>query len=295
MASSQKYWQSTNEAILLQTKKVLNEYLLSLKLANKAEATITKYCWVLERFLMECRTPLADLTSDDVLQWFNDYSPGKKSKTLDLFHSCFTSFFNFCIEEDHMENQVMKKRWRPKIPQALPKYLSQEEYARVKLAAEDLSLRNRAIVLFFLSSGCRKTEVSNLNIQDVDVNKRTAEVKGKGGKIRKVHFSEECSMVLNEYLKSRSFQETDALFVTPKGLRLQSKGIYEMISRFGKKIELSLHPHCFRHTFATNMMARGAEIEFIADEMGHANINTTRVYARVPTEDMMIAYQNKMG
>ena len=74
-------------------------------------------------------------------------------------------------------------------------------------------------------------------------------------------------------------------------------GIYAVTTRFGEKIGLnhSLHPHAFRHTFATNMLARGADIEFIADEMGHADLNTTRIYARIPTEDMILAYQNKMG
>lgn len=56
-----------------------------------------------------------------------------------------------------------------------------------------------------------------------------------------------------------------------------------------------LHPHVFLHTFATNMLARGADLEFIADEMGHKDLNTTRVYARIPTEDMIIAFQNIMG
>lgn len=57
----------------------------------------------------------------------------------------------------------------------------------------------------------------------------------------------------------------------------------------------SLYPHCCRHTFATNTLARGATLEFIADQLGHVNLNTTRIYARILTEDMIIAYQNKMG
>ncbi|MCM3404817.1 tyrosine-type recombinase/integrase [Cytobacillus oceanisediminis] len=295
MDDNRKYWESSNENISIETRKILNEYLLSLKLANKAEATITKYHWILERFFNECPIPLKILTDEDVLQWLNDFSVDKKPKTIDLILSCLSSFFNFCLAEDYLENMVIKKRWRPKIPQSLPRYLSEQDYALVKLAAERLSLRNRALILFLFSSGCRRSEVSNLNLQDVDIERRTAVVKGKGKKIRHVQFSEECAIVLNEYLKTRSSVETDALFINRQGLRLLPKGIYEIISRFGKKIGIPLHPHCFRHTFATNMLARGANLEFIADEMGHANLNTTRIYARIPTEDMMLAYQNKMG
>ncbi|MDK7668680.1 tyrosine-type recombinase/integrase [Cytobacillus oceanisediminis] len=297
MSKSEQYWQSTHEDIPHETRNILNQYLLSLKLANKAEATIIKYRWILERFFCGCSVSLKEMRSEDVLKWLNVFSEGKKPKTIDLLLSCLSSFFQFCQEEEYLEKLLIKKRWRPKIPNALPRYLTEQEYARVKLAAESLPLRNRALILFLFSSGCRRSEVSNLNIQDVDLERRTAEVKGKGNKIRKVHFTEECALVLKDYLKTRSYQEGDPLFINSKGQRFLPHGIYSFTTRFGNKIGMaqSLHPHSFRHTFATNMLARGAEIEFIADEMGHSNLNTTRIYARIPTEEMMLAYQNKMG
>ena len=89
----------------------------------------------------------------------------------------------------------------------------------------------------------------------------------------------------------------EPLFMNKYGQPLQQNAIYQIIRKLGKLagLEQSLHPHCCRHTFATNMLARGAELEFIADEMGHTNLNTTHVYARIPTEDIMLAYQNIMG
>jgi len=297
MSNEKIYWQSTHKDILVQTKNVLNEYLLSLKLANKAETTITKYRWVLELFFSECTIPLVELTSDDVLQWLNAYSEDKKPKTIDLILSVLSSFFKFCLAEDHLDKRVIKKRWRPKIPQSLPKYLTEQEYARVKLATENLSLRNRALILFLFSSGCRTSEVSQLNIQDIHLEKRTASVKGKGKKIRSVHFSEECALVLKDYLKTRTGDKDEPLFMNRFGQRLTEKGIYYTTIKLGKMAGLtqSLHPHCCRHTFATNMLARGAKIEFIAEELGHSDLNTTRVYARIPTEEMLLVYQNKMG
>ncbi|WP_019243125.1 MULTISPECIES: tyrosine-type recombinase/integrase [Bacillus] len=297
MSISGDYWKINRESIPFQTRTILNEYLLSLKLANKAEATIKKYRWILERFFSECIIPLEELDSHDVLEWLNEFSKGKKPKTVDLFLSALSSFFQFCLAEEYMENIVIKKRWRPNIPQALPKYLTEQEYTRVKLAAESLSLRNRSLILFLFSTGCRSSEVSSLNIQDVQLEKRTAIVKGKGKKIRHVHFSEECALVLKEYLATRRDDIEGPLFENKFGQRLTKSGIYLVTTKLGKKAGLtqSLHPHCCRHTFATNMLARGAEIEFIADEMGHADLNTTRIYARIPTEDMMLAYQNKMG
>lgn len=128
---SKNFWVSYSDEIPEATRVILNEYLLSLKLANKAEATITKYKWILEQFLRECAIPIEKLTSDDVLKWLKQFSVDKKERTIDLFLSCLSSFFQFCLAEEFMDNMVLKKRWRPKIIQSLPKYLSEEEYARV--------------------------------------------------------------------------------------------------------------------------------------------------------------------
>ncbi|SFC22939.1 integrase/recombinase XerC [Bacillus sp. OV322] len=182
MIKSEKYWQSIHEGLPLQTKTILNEYLLSLKISNKAEATITKYRSVLERFFSECRFSLEEITSNHVQEWLNEFSQGKKTRTVDLFLSVLSSFFKFCLAEEYKKQFVIKKRWRPKIPQSLPKYLNEQEYARVKVESESLSLRDRAIVLFLFSSGCRKSELTNLSIEDVELDRRTARVKGKGKK-----------------------------------------------------------------------------------------------------------------
>ena len=155
MISSDKYWISNNSKIPKGTKLILNEFLLSYKLANKAEATITKYRSILERFLSECPVPIDELTSDGVLKWFNEFSIGKKEKTLDLVLSTLSSFFKFCLAEEYLDKMVIKKRWRPKIPDSLPKYLTEQEYSHVKVVGEKLSLRDRALVLFLFTSGCR--------------------------------------------------------------------------------------------------------------------------------------------
>jgi len=293
---TKKYWQSSNQVISSESKDILNEYLLSLKLENKAELTITKYRAILERFFTECPVPLESLTSNDVLKWLQHFSIGKKEKSVALALSTLSTFFNFCIAEDYMHKVVVKTRWRPKIPETLPKFLTEQEYARVQMTAEQLSVRDRAIVLFLFSSGCRRSEVSELNMGDINLDRRTTKVKGKGTKIRHTHFSEECALVLREYLRHRS-DEYEPLFLNRYGQRLSPQSIYTIMTKLGKRAGLTqrLHPHSCRHTFATRMLAKGADLEFIGDEMGHSDLNTTRVYARIPSDEMILAYQNKMG
>lgn len=90
-----RYWISTHDAIPMQTIKILNEYLLSLKLANKAEATISKYRSFLERFCSECLVELDSLSSEDVLKWVNKYSVEKKESTVIIALSILSSFLSF--------------------------------------------------------------------------------------------------------------------------------------------------------------------------------------------------------
>ena len=232
--TDEKYWISTNKSIPKENLSVLNEYLLSLKLANKAEATITKYKWFLELFLSECTILLEELSTDDVLKWIQGYSVDKKEKTMDLVLSTLSSFFKFCLEEDYVEKMLVKRRWRPVIPQSLPKYLNEQEYSKVKIAAEQLPLRDRGLVLFLFSSGCRRFEVTQIRIQDLDFEKRTVKVMGKGNKIRSVHFSIECALVLQAYLRTREYKPTDPLFLNRWGQPLQQAGVYLVTKKIGK-------------------------------------------------------------
>lgn len=81
------------------------------------------------------------------------------------------------------------------------------------------------------------------------------------------------------------------------GDRLLNGGIRGVLKKVGKQagLEKNFHTHCCRHTFATNLLARGANLQFIADEMGHADLNTTRIYAQIPSEDKRLKYKNIMG
>ena len=297
MNDSEKYCESTCQDILHENRGKVNEYLNSLKLENKAETTITMYKFILEGFFMKCSVPVEDLTSDDVLSWLTDFSIGKSEGTINFYLSVLSTFFAFCLHEEYMNTMVTKKRWRPKIPYALPKFLDEYEYSRVIVYLEQVGIRDRALILFLFTTGCRVSEVSNLAIQDVDFEKRTANVIGKGNKSRRSYFSEECALALTRYLETRSCDPEEPLFKNKSGKRLLASGIREVVKKVGQKAGLkqSLHPHCCRHTFATNMLARGADLQFIADVLGHSNLNTTRIYAQIPTEDMLLKYQNIMG
>ncbi|WP_438315164.1 phage integrase N-terminal SAM-like domain-containing protein [Sporosarcina sp. FA9] len=123
--SAEKYWVSEHSGVEKTNLAILNEYLLSIKLENKAEATITKYRKLLERFLCECSVPVKEMTSDSIHRWLRNFSGNKSPRTVDLLLSTLSSFFKFCLDGDYIDSVVIKNRWRPTIPQSLPQFLNE--------------------------------------------------------------------------------------------------------------------------------------------------------------------------
>ncbi|KJS12260.1 MAG: hypothetical protein JL56_09385 [Desulfotomaculum sp. BICA1-6] len=293
---TKNYWVVNNEKISRENRVIINDFLTSLKIENKSASTAEQYSKGLERFFLHCQKEIGELTSDDIKDWLDARYWDKKPKTISSAISILSSFFTFCESEEYIDKKLIKNSWRPKIPHTLPIYLEKNDQARVKISAETTTLRDRLILELLLSSGCRRSELAKLNTEDIDTSNKTAWVMGKGGKARIVHFSETCTILLEEYLSIHPDDE-QALYLNRLGNRLDDNGIYRVISKIGKQANLSskLYPHRLRHTFATNLLAKGEELVYISDKLGHKDLNTTRIYARLPQEVIISLYRKYMG
>lgn len=297
--ASKKYW-VTDKTFSNQTNKdVVNEYLQSMKIANMSELTILLYKRTLEKYFVRKEKDFSTISFDEVLQWVIHQQKIVQATTVNGRLSILSSFLTFCVEEGYMERVPIKTRWFMREPRPIPRYLEKRELAKVRQYAEKELLRNRIIVEFLLSSGCRIRELHLLDKSDVDVDNRTARVMGKGGKIREVHFSVTCALLLERYreLDEVKGEEHPAMFVSRIGTRLGMSRMRKIINQLGKSAGItgSLYPHRFRHTFATELLTKGAELDFIADELGHANLETTKIYARIPKWKLIRLYRRYMG
>ncbi|RYG71919.1 hypothetical protein EU245_12360 [Lentibacillus lipolyticus] len=291
-----KYWEVTKTLANSTNQQLINEYLLSLKLANRSQLSIENYRSKLQNFFLDIKQPIEKLTVEKVRDQLQTKYAGCRETTVATTISFLASFFQFCQKEGYLSHDLIKNRWRPRLPKSIPKYLGKEEQARTKLVIEKLSLRDRAIVELLLASGCRVRELHTLNISDVDLEERTAQVLGKGNEIRTVHFHDACALVLEKYLETR-IDDNPALFLSHRKRRMTVRGIQLMIQKIGEQAELKtrLTPHSLRHTFATNLLSKGADISFISEELGHSKLDTTRIYARLPQEDVVSLYRKYMG
>lgn len=295
-----RYWICEDTNLTSEKKTLINDFLLGLKLENLAPGTIYNYKKLLEKFCLDNSQPLEELNHDQVWDWVKTRYQGISDGGRNNILAQLSKFFKFCLEEGYMEKVLVKRYWFSKPSKSSPKFLTAKQLAQVRLAAEKLSLRDQAIIEFYLTSGCRLSEVIGLNLKDINLKKRTTEVRGKGNKIRKVYFSDYCAILLEKYLATRD-DDQEALFISgngiKKGTRLGVSGIEYMVEKLGRAagLQKKLTPHFFRHTFATHLLSQGFELNLIATFLGHQDLKTTRIYATILPEKIILMYHQLMG
>ena len=194
---------------------------------------------------------------------------------------------NFVKENPFLFVGAPKKEIR--YPEAL--YLEQVEelFSKNRERTDDLKLRDQAIIELLYASGVRVSELVNIKMNAIDLKNRTIRVFGKGRKERMVMFSKSCQKTLKDYLINSQLRgSSDYLFTNAKGEQLTTRGVEYILEQIQNKcgVQLGLHPHMLRHTFATHLLEGGADLRVIQELLGHESINTTQVYTHITEEAM---------
>lgn len=275
----------TSEKHQEDTQDYLNMYLNSIRLENYSGQTISSYRYLLRTFINFIEKPVTQVNTSDIRKFLASF-PDLQASTISTKLIILRSFFNWLVVEEVILRNPTLKIKMPKQPKRLREGLSIEELEIVRESCE--SVRERAMVEFFYSTGCRLSEVRKLNIEDVDWQDMSTTVIGKGDKERKVYLSYKALLYLKRYLKTRD-DDCPALFATDrvyegKRRRLTNRGIQYQIDKIEQRIDITkpLTPHVFRHTFALLSMEAGMEIADLQHLLGHENPSTTtQVYAPV--------------
>ena len=191
------------------------------------------------------------------------------------------SFFHYLSDEGYVTKNVAAKLKEPKEGFRVPKAFSEEDAERLREACN--TPLEHSLIEFLYSTGCRVGELYNLNIRDVNWENRSVLVVGKGNKQREVYISLKAKIWLQWYVDERVDNDS-ALFVTERApRRLSTTMIRYVVKRVGKNagLDIDMYPHLWRHTFATHMLNRGAPLEVVQDQLGHAKIETTKIYCHL--------------
>lgn len=211
--------------------------------------------------------------------------------------SALRSFFKFLTREGYLKTNPILILSSPKLEKHLPDFLTEEEVAKLIESAfgrsekDERGLRDRAVLETFYSTGMRISEVAGLSTQDIDFISGTLKVFGKGKKERIVPIGEAAIASIRRYLEKRK-KQNEALFLNKNGKRISTRGMRDIFEKYVHLagIRHGVSPHTLRHSFATHLLNRGADLRTVQELLGHANLSTTQIYTHLTTERLKSIY-----
>jgi integrase/recombinase XerC len=281
----------------------LPRFLAHLSVERRLSAhTDTSYRGDLQRFVGYCdHNRVRDWRSVDSqhVRMFAaaEFRQGSSPRTIQRRLSALRSFFNFMIRERALDANPAVGVQAPKARKRLPETMDVDLMARLLEFRADtqLGVRDKAIMELFYSSGLRLAELVGLNLGDVDRGDRTVRVLGKGSKTRVVPVGKHALNAIARWLKERTALAASgepALFVSNRGARLGARAIQKRVAGWARRqgVGRHVHPHLFRHSFATHLLESSQDLRGVQELLGHANISTTQVYTHLDFQHLAKIY-----
>lgn len=209
------------------------------------------------------------------------------------------SFFKFLYREGYLKTNPASSIATPKLEKKLPLFLDVDEVVKLIEAPDEkdlIGLRDRAILETLYSTGMRVGELIQLNIDNIDFISGVVKVFGKGRKERLAPIGDKALRTIRNYLDKRGvirFHDRKAVFLNKNGTRLTDRSVRRVIEKYIKRVSLrnGISPHTLRHSFATHLLDRGADLRSVQELLGHANLSTTQIYTHVTTKRLKDVYE----
>lgn len=253
-------------------------------------------------FLQMRKVAPTEATRSDVVDFLSSlYQRGLDSRTVGRHLVTIRNFYRFCISDGLIAADPTVNIESPKIHQGLPHFLSVTEVERL-LSQPDpstlLGLRDKAMIELMYSTGLRVSELCGLRVSDIQMSLGSLRCVGKGNKERIVPVGRKALEVVGDYLRDsrpKLLREgvSPYLFLGQRGRRIDRIQFWGRLRNYGRKAGLreSLNPHMLRHSFATHLLDRGADLRAVQLMLGHADISTTQIYTHVVEERLKQVYK----
>jgi len=266
----------------------LNAFLLSCRVDELSPATIRDYQQKIGAFVTLAQsnkiTSPQKVTANHVRMFLLKLHETCKPVSISDYYRCVKRFFNWLVAEGIIERNPMASMRPPRVPKKEIEPFTPAQLRALLLLCDDntfLGARNKAIILMFVDTGLRVSEMASIKLKDIDIRRGTIKVIGKGSKERIVRIGKRAQKILLKYLIKRN-DNYSCLWVTEERRPLRAEGIQIMIRRLGKRAGLQnvrCSPHTFRHTFADQALRNGAGEFEVQSLLGHSTLTMTRKYA----------------
>lgn len=283
--------EKTQEETDPESQDLLKIFLEAKRTEGCADSTVKAYAYKLERIMQEIAKPVKQITVYDLRSYLiAEKNRGISDRTLDGDRAKMASFFGWLWKEKLIDDNPCQNLGPIKYAKEIRLPFTETEVEQMRTGC--MNKRDLAMMYFFLYTGARVSEVSALNISDINFSRKSAKVFGKGRKERTVYFNDVTAMLLKAYLDSRT-DDDPALFVGLKGdhSRLVPQGIRAVMKELEKRTGVTnIHPHRFRRTLASRLAQHGMPVQNIKEILGHENINTTMTYIYIDQHDVQSSY-----
>lgn len=282
--------------------RYIQKFTTYLKIEKNASVhTLSSYQTDLKEFNNSIREkPLEKITAVDVRLFLARMKEKKLSKrSVARKMACLRSFFKFLCREGYIKTSPATGLQTPKLEKKLPLFLDTNEVVKLieaPLLSDVYGLRDRAILETLYSSGIRVGELVSLNKENIDFISGVLKVFGKGKKERLAPIGDKALRAIQKYLEklgTMNVKEKKAVFINKSGRRMSDRAIRRVIEKYIRKTSLNekISPHSLRHSFATHLLDKGADLRSVQELLGHANLSTTQIYTHVTSERLKAIYE----
>ncbi len=283
------------------------KYLAELKRRGASAHTLRNYGSDLEQFAAYFEAPdavapdIQELDLPLLREWLAGlYDHGLAVISIRRKLAAVRAMFKFLLREGIIQKNLATRLRTPKAPQRLPEIMSEEKTNNLLDAVESGKViekpsKERDIALLELLYGCgiRVGELVGISLEDIDLRGGWLRVRGKGNKERQVPVGERAVAAVEHYLHTRSAPPSErALFLNSRGARLGDRQVRRLVKFYALLVtgDSTVHPHSFRHAYATHLLSDGADLRAIQELLGHARLSTTQKYTQVSLKDLQAVY-----
>jgi len=283
--------------------QILNGYIIYLRnIRRYSPNTIKAYSADLNDFINYCKNNNRTDSSEINERFIKSYLMSLSEKRIEKISivrklSSLRGLFSFAFKQDLIKQNPTSQVRNPKTSKKLPEITSTENILKTFDLADEADENPTLIkAIFELLYGCslRVSEVCNIKVGDVDLEKNSIRVLGKGSKTRIVPIGNQSKINLKEYLNSVSFKNYSEPFLKNKnGKKLYEKFVYRIVKKYLSKVTdiRKKSPHILRHSSATHMLDKGADLRAVKEILGHENLKTTQIYTHVSIERLKQSYK----
>ena len=281
--------------------KLIDSYIEELIRRRFSDFTVKSYKTDLEEFYSFLRKSgknnFSEIDRKDIRSFMGELlSYGYKKTSVSRKLSAIKSFCKFLERNKIIKGNPSVSVKTPKTEMCIPSFLSEEEVKKMldfPLGENELDIRNKAILELLYAAGIRAAELVNLDLSMLDMKSKLLRVYGKGKKERIIPVAKTAFEALNRYISERRGYKEGALFLSKSGKRLTQRDLQRIVKKAIVKVATlnQMSPHTMRHTFATHLLNRGANLRAVQELLGHESLSTTQIYTHVSVEKLKEEYK----